>query len=126
MGKVTRDTANGGGLSHPLLLILTDIKEREKYRHSNEKGVRVHEEGLFNVLYLYMKCKGALCKPFKAKYFNQRNSRIFGYAPIYGDCPLSSGEIGSAVRYGNREGLLVNRGNERNHRWVFTNKILEV
>ena len=126
MGKMRRDTANGGGLSTPLLLILADIKEQEKYKHSNIKGTQTRENALFNVLYLYMKCRGVLHKSFKAKFFNQKNSRVFGHTPKYLDCPLCPGEVWSAIKYGRREGLIFNIGKEGNKRWVFTDKIKEM
>lgn len=117
---------HNGGLSTPLLSILEDVKEQEKYRSHNQTGMRIHEEGLFNVLYLYLKAQGVLDRSFKAKNFNQKNQRVYGHIPRYLDCPLSPGEVWSAIKYGKKEGLIVNTGTEGNKRWVFTEKMMEV
>lgn len=116
---------HNGGLSIPLLTILEDAKEQQKYRSGNQTGTRTHEEGLFNVLYLYLKAQGVLDRSFKAKNFNQKNQRVYGHIPRYVDCPLCPGEVWSAIKYGKREGLIANVGNEGNKRWVFTEKMME-
>ena len=119
-------TIHNGGISHPLLVILENIKEQGRYRTGNQAGMRIHEKDLFNVMRLYLKCIGCLEKPFKAKYFNQKNYRVYGHIPRYMDCPLSPGEVWSAIKYGKREGLIANAGTAGNRRWVFTEKIMEV
>jgi hypothetical protein len=117
---------HNGGLSPTLLVILNDVKEQKQYKMGNRHDMRFHEDGLFNVMYLYLKAQNVLSKPFKAKHFNQKNQRVYGHTPRYIDCPLSPGEVWSAIKYGNKEGLIENIGNKRNRRWVFTEKMIEV
>jgi len=126
MGEVRRNIANGGELSHPLHTILMGIKEQENYFNLRKNKNFTHPEGLFEILYQYMKAKNALDKSFRSKNFNQHRTHTHGNIPLYTDCPLSVGEFSRAVRYGNENGLLINVGNKQNSRWVFTDKIKEM
>jgi len=83
---------------HFLLFLKENAQYRDKgsYSVSVRELIRTRESILFKILVLYLRFKN-WNNSFKSKYFRNH---------VFVDCPLSSGEVRSAIRYGRRNDLL--------------------
>jgi len=99
--KISREVKVLGCLTRDQIKILELLKASGVYRdpcssYGNREDYRTSEKILFKVLRLYLVFRN-WDRSFKTKYF--RN--------IFSDCPLSCGEARAAIRYGNKNDLLL-------------------
>ena len=93
------------------------ILNENKYIDSHGNNIPT-KSVIFKAFYHYAKLKKIINKGFKFKYF-RKEKHVFH---PYGDCPLSKGQVLSAIRYGSKNSFLKHENTSKNHLWYFINR----
>lgn len=92
---------------------------RTDHQKMHNKRQSVGREGLFKILFYYIKYRKAWQRRLKhRKVHREYWNKNIRYKPIFHDCPLSRGEYYNAIRYGLEQGYLKKPFIGEGHEWT--------